>query len=108
MIKEGALENPKVDVIFGMHISSMTKLGVITYKPAGMMAASRLVQDQSRHGRQAHGSSTLDGCRSPSLPRRIIINGLQTIVSRQTDLTREAAVVTVGRINGGILQKYHS
>jgi amidohydrolase len=100
MIKEGALENPKVDAIFGMHISSMTKLGVITYKPAGMMAASDWFKIKV-HGRQAHGSAPWMGV-DPIVTSALIINGLQTIISRQTELTKEAAVVTIGRINGGI------
>src|SRR6185369_4470758 len=38
MVKEGVLENPKVDVIFGLHVKSISALGDITYKPGGMMA----------------------------------------------------------------------
>jgi len=40
MVKEGVLQNPKVETIFGLHISSVTPLGKLTYKPGGMMAAS--------------------------------------------------------------------
>ena len=56
MVKEGVLDNPKVDVIFGLHISSITKLGMITYKPAGMMAASDWFTIKV-YGKQAHGSA---------------------------------------------------
>jgi amidohydrolase len=100
MVKEGVLENPKVDVIFGLHISSITKLGMITYKPAGMMAASDWFTIKV-YGKQAHGSAPWMGI-DPIMVSAQIINGLQTIISRQTELTKEAAVITVGRMNAGI------
>ncbi|MDZ7647754.1 MAG: amidohydrolase [Cytophagales bacterium] len=100
MVKEGVLENPKVDVIFGMHIMSIAPLGVITYKPAGMMAAADWFSIKVK-GRQAHGSSPWMSI-DPIVVSAQIISGLQTIVSRQTDLTKEAAVITVGRIQSGI------
>lgn len=100
MVKEGVLENPKVDVIFGMHIMSIAPLGVITYKPAGMMAAADWFSIKVK-GRQAHGSAPWMSI-DPIVVSAQIITGLQTIVSRQTDLTKEAAVITVGRIQSGI------
>ena len=100
MVKEGVLENPKVDVIFGMHIMSIAPLGVITYKPAGMMAAADWFSIKVK-GRQAHGSAPWMSI-DPIVVSAQIIMGLQTIVSRQTDLTKEAAVITVGRIQSGI------
>lgn len=100
MVKEGALENPKVDVIFGMHIQSIAPLGFITYKPAGLMAASDWFTIKV-YGKQAHGSAPWLGV-DPIVVSAQIINALQTIVSRQTELTKEPAVVTVGRINAGI------
>ena len=100
MVKEGVLENPKVDVIFGMHIQSISPLGRITYRPAGLMAASDWFSIKVK-GRQAHGSAPWMGI-DPIVVSAQIINGLQTIVSRQTELTKEAAVITVGRIQSGI------
>jgi len=100
MVKEGVLENPKVDVIFGMHIMSIAPLGVITYKPAGMMAAADWFSIKVK-GRQAHGSAPWMSI-DPIVVSAQIISGLQTIVSRQTELTKEAAVITVGRIQSGI------
>lgn len=100
MIKEGVLENPKVDVVFGMHISSMTPLGMITYRPGGLLAASD-TYSITVHGRQAHGSAPWMGV-DPIVISAQIINGLQTIISRQSELTKEAAVITVGRIQSGI------
>ena len=100
MVKEGVLENPKVDVIFGMHIQSISQLGKITYRPAGMMAASDWFTIKVK-GKQSHGAAPWMGV-DPITVSAQIINGLQTIVSRQTDLTKEAAVISVGRINSGI------
>jgi len=100
MVKEGVLENPKVDVIFGMHIQSISPLGRITYRPAGMMAASDWFTIKVK-GKQSHGAAPWMGI-DPIVIGAQIINGLQTIVSRQTELTKEAAVITVGRFQAGV------
>jgi amidohydrolase len=100
MVKEGVLENPKVDVIFGMHIRCFQPLGTIAYKPKGMMAASDWYTIKVI-GRQAHGAAPWRSI-DPVIVSAQIIQGLQNIISRQTELTKEAAVISVGRINGGI------
>lgn len=100
MVKEGVLENPKVDVIFGMHIQSITPLGRILYRPAGMMAASDWFSIKVK-GKQSHGAAPWMGV-DPIVIGAQIVNGLQTIVSRQTDLTKEAAVITIGRFQAGV------
>lgn len=100
MVKEGVLDNPKVDVIFGLHIQSITPLGNILYKPAGMMAASDWFTIKVK-GKQSHGAAPWMGI-DPVVVSAQIINGLQTIVSRQTELTKEAAVISVGRIQAGV------
>ena len=100
MIKEGALENPKVDVMFGLHISSQTDVGKITYRSGGIMAASDWFTINVK-GKQTHGSQPWAGI-DPVAVSAQIINGLQTIVSRQVDLTKNPAVVTVSTINGGV------
>ncbi len=100
MVKEGVLENPKVDVIFGMHIQSISKLGTISYRPAGMMAASDWFTIKIK-GKQSHGAAPWMGV-DPIVVSAQIILGLQTIVSRQVDLTKEAAVITVGRLQAGV------
>jgi amidohydrolase len=100
MVKEGVLDNPKVDVIFGLHIRSISPLGQIEYKPMGFMAASDWFTIKV-YGKQSHGSAPWMGI-DPIVVSAQIINGLQTIISRQTELTKEAAVISVGRINGGI------
>jgi len=100
MVKEGVLDNPKVDVIFGLHIQSISTLGKILYKPAGMMAASDWFTIKVK-GKQSHGAAPWMGI-DPVVVSAQIINGLQTIVSRQTELTKEAAVISVGRIQAGV------
>lgn len=100
MVKEGVLENPKVDVIFGLHVRSISPLGKVEYRPMGLMAASDWFTIKV-YGKQAHGAAPWMGV-DPIVVSAQIINGLQTIVSRQMELTKEAAVVTVGRINAGI------
>lgn len=100
LVEEGVLENPKVDVIFGMHIQSISPLGRITYKPGGMMAASDWFSIKIK-GKQSHGAAPWMGI-DPIVVSAQIINGLQTIVSRQSDLTKEAVVISVGRIQAGV------
>lgn len=56
MVKEGVLQNPDVDVIFGLHIQSISPLGRITYRPAGLLAASDWFSIKVK-GRQSHGSA---------------------------------------------------
>ncbi len=100
MIKEGVLKNPDVDAIFGLHINSQTPVGMIRYKPEGTMASSqRFVIDVK--GKQSHGSQPWGGV-DPILISAKIIDGLQTIISRETELTKEAAVITVGKITSGV------
>jgi amidohydrolase len=100
MVKEGVLENPKVDVIFGLHIQSLTPLGKIQYRPEGMMAAVDAF-DIKVTGLGAHGATPWDGV-DPIVVASQIVNGLQTIISRQTELTKAGAVITVGSFHSGI------
>jgi len=100
MIKEGVLEDPKVDVAFGLHISSQTPVGTVTFKPEGMLAAADMLKIKVK-GVQAHGSAPWSGV-DPIVVSAQIINGLQTIVSRQLDLTQAGATLTVATIHGGV------
>lgn len=100
MIKEGALENPKVDVMFGLHINSQTEVGKIKYRSGGTMAASDWFTIKVK-GKQTHGSQPWEGI-DPVVVSAQIINGLQTIISRQTELTKNAAVISVSVIDGGV------
>jgi len=100
MVKEGVLKNPDVDVIFGLHIWSTMETGKIGYKPEGTMAAANSYQIKVK-GKQTHGSRPWGGI-DPIVTSAMIINGLQTTVSRQAELTKDPAVVTVGAIHGGV------
>jgi amidohydrolase len=99
MVKEGALKNPNVDVIFGLHINAQVEAGKITYRPGGMFAGvgdlKITVKGKSSHG--AEPWSSID----PIVTSAQIINNLQTIISRNVNITRNAAVVTIGSIHGG-------
>ncbi len=99
MVKEGALENPKVDVVFGIHISSVTEVGKINYKPGGALAS---VNDLKITvvGKPSHGAQPWSSV-DPILVSAQIVNNLQSIVSRNVNLTENPAVVTIGAIHGG-------
>ena len=100
MVEEGALENPKVDAIYGLHINSATPVGQVRYKAKGIMAAAqRFVIDVK--GKQAHGSAPWMSI-DPIVIAAQIVNGLQTIISRNSELTKEGAVISVGSIHAGI------
>ncbi len=100
MVREGVLENPKVDAIFGLHINSATEVGSIRYKPGGALASVNSFTIKVK-GRQAHGSAPWSSV-DPVVTAAQIINNAQTIVSRNMMLTKEAAVVTFGSIHGGV------
>lgn len=100
MIKEGVLQNPDVDAIFGLHINSQTPVGMVRYKSGGTMAAAQRFQIDVK-GKQSHGSQPWSGV-DPILISAKIIDGLQTIISREMELTNEAAVITVGKITSGV------
>lgn len=100
MVKEGVLKSPDVDAIFGLHINSQTPAGMIRYKPGGTMAAAQSFTIHVK-GKQSHGSQPWSGV-DPILISAKIIDGLQTIISREANLTKEAAVITVGKITSGV------
>jgi amidohydrolase len=100
MIQEGVLDKPKVDAIFGLHINAQTETGILSYRPGGEMASSDRFTIKVI-GKGAHGArpwSSVD----PVVTAAQIIMGLQTIVSRQVNLTDDAAVVTVGTLKAGV------
>ncbi|MEO6168375.1 MAG: amidohydrolase, partial [Chitinophagales bacterium] len=100
MVKEGVMDNPKVDAIFGLHINSQTEIGDIKYKSGAEMAAADWFSIKVK-GKGSHGSQPWGGI-DPIVVAAQIIEGLQTIVSRQEDLTKAPVVITVGKINGGV------
>lgn len=100
MVKEGVMDNPKVDVIFGLHIESDVEVGTIQYKPGAFMASSDWFHIVV-NGKGSHGSQPWRGI-DPIQISAQIIEGLQSIVSRQMELTKAPVVITVGKINGGV------
>lgn len=100
MVAEGALENPKVDAAFALHISSIQDAGEIGWA-AGPRYASVDDFKITVHGVQAHGASPWMGIDSIVVSAQII-NALQTIVSRNLKITEHAGIVTVGSIHGGL------
>jgi amidohydrolase len=100
MVKEGVLENPKVDVVFGLHINAQTPVGQIKYREGGMMAASDWFMINI-HGRQSHGAQPWLAI-DPVVIGTQIIEGLQTIVSRQSELTKNAVVISTTIFKAGV------
>ena len=100
MVKEGVMDNPKVDAIFGLHISSAIEVGHIRYKPGPYMASSDWFSIKIK-GKQAHGSAPW-GSIDPIVIGAQIVNGLQTIVSRQQNIVKAPVVITVGKFHSGL------
>lgn len=100
MVKEGVMKNPDIDVMIGLHISAQGPVGTVSYKSGGTMAASdRWVMKIK--GKQSHGSTPWSSI-DPVAAAGQIITGMQTVISRNTELTKEAAVLSVGLIRGGV------
>jgi amidohydrolase len=102
MVTEGVLENPKVDAVFGLHIKSEIEAGKIGYRFGPLMAAVDQLGIKLK-GRQTHGANPWKGI-DPIVTASQIVLGLQTIVSRNVNITENPAIVTVGAIHGGIRQ----
>ncbi len=100
MVAEGAMENPRPAAVFGLHVTSRLPRGVIGYRPGPAMASADTLKITVT-GRQTHGAMPWYGV-DPIVTSAQVVLGLQTIVSRQVDLTREPAVVTIGSIKGGV------
>lgn len=100
MVKEGVMDNPKVDVVFGMHIESAIPAGDIQYKSGSFMASSDWFTIKVK-GKSSHGSQPWLAVDPISISAQII-EGLQNIVSRQMDLTKAPIVITVGKIHSGV------
>jgi len=100
MIKQGVLENPKPDVIFGLHVFAGIEAGRIAYRPGPAMASADRIRVVVS-GRQTHAALPWRGV-DPIVISAQIVLGLQTIISRQVDLSLEPAVLSIGAIRGGI------
>jgi amidohydrolase len=99
MVKEGVLESPQVDAVFGLHVFSGIPVGTLAWRPRGFMAASDELEIRVR-GRQTHGAMPWKGV-DPIVTAAQVVMALQTIVSRQAEITRAPAIVTIGSIQGG-------
>jgi amidohydrolase len=98
MVKENVLENPKVDAVFGLHVFPF-RAGEIVYRPGPLMASTDSFTIKVK-GRQTHGAIPWGGI-DPIVVGSQIVLGLQTIISRQVNITEAPAVVTIGRFTGG-------
>ena len=99
MVKEGVMENPHVDVVFGQHINSQLEVGKIAYRPGGTLAGVNDMKIVIK-GKPSHGAYPWFSV-DPIVVSAEIINNLQTVVSRNLNVTENAGVVTIGAINGG-------
>jgi amidohydrolase len=100
MIRDGVLGDPRPAAIFGLHAFAGVRVGQVAVRPAGLMASSDGLRIVVR-GRQTHGAIPWGGV-DPIVVASQIVLALQTIVSRQVDLTTSPAIVTVGSIQGGV------
>ena len=100
MVKEGVMDNPKVDAVFGMHIEADIEIGKFEYKSGAFMASSDWFTIKVK-GKQSHGSQPWKGV-DPIVAATEIVNALQTIVSRQSELTKAPVVITVGKFHSGV------
>jgi len=99
MVKEGVLENPHVDVIFGMHMNPKLEIGNIDYKPDAFHASSDWFTVTVK-GKGSHGATPWSGV-DPIVISAQIIEALQTVTSRQENISKAPLVVTIGKISGG-------
>ncbi|MAG65253.1 MAG: N-acyl-L-amino acid amidohydrolase [Pseudomonadales bacterium] len=99
LVEAGVMENPDVAAVFGLHVTASMPTGLIGYRSGPVMASSGDLHIRVQ-GKQTHGAQPWDGV-DPIVTSAQIINGLQTIVSRQTNTMPAPAVVTIGTINGG-------
>jgi len=98
MVKESALDNPKVDAIFGLHVFPM-HTGEIQYRSGPLMASADAFTIKIQ-GKQTHGAMPWGGV-DPIVIGSQIVTSLQTIISRSVDITEAPAVVTIGYFNSG-------
>lgn len=100
IIKQGALDEPRVDAVFGLHVSSRYPVGQIAVRPQALMAAVDSLKIIVR-GKQTHGAYPWLGV-DPVVVAAQVVLGLQTIPSRQLDVSLAPAVVSIGSVHGGV------
>ena len=100
MIKEGVMDNPKMDVIFGLHMAAQLPVGTLGFKSGAAQASSDLFKIVV-HGKGSHGAMPW-GSIDPIVISAEIIEGLQHIVSRESDLTKAPLVISIGSLHSGV------
>ena len=100
MIKEGVLDDPRIDAIFGLHVFANIPSGHIAWRSGAVMAAADSFEMIVR-GRQTHGAAPWAGV-DPIVVAAQIVTALQTIVSRQVNITEQPAIITVGQFEAGV------
>jgi amidohydrolase len=100
MLAEGLFDDAKPEAVFGMHVGISMPSGQLALKPGPMMAASDRFT-VTVNGKQTHGARPWDGV-DPVVVAAQIVMALQTIPSRQVDVTLAPSIVTVGTIQGGV------
>ena len=100
MVTQGVMQNPKVDAIFGLHVFANVPTGTITYRSGPFMAAADSFE-MIVTGKQTHGSAPWRGV-DPIVVGAQIVSSLQTIVSRNVDITNLPVVVSVGQFQSGV------
>ena len=100
MIKEGVMDKPKMDVIFGLHMAAELPVGNLSYKSGAAQASSDLFKIVV-HGKGSHGAIPW-GSIDPIVISAEIIEGLQHIVSRESDLTKAPLVISIGSLHSGV------
>lgn len=99
MVEDGALENPRPDAAFALHIIPNIPSGTIGYRSGPLFASGDTVRIKI-NGKQTHGAFPWNGV-DPIVTAAQVITALQTVVSRQLNISKEPAVLSIGQINGG-------
>jgi amidohydrolase len=99
MLQEGVMREPRPDAVFGLHLWAGVPAGQIAYRPGPTLASSDDLRIRVA-GRQTHAGRPWDGV-DPIVVSAQALLGLQTVVSRQTDISRTPTVVSIGTISGG-------
>ncbi|MDX2428526.1 MAG: amidohydrolase [Xanthomonadales bacterium] len=100
MLDEGIFAERMPAAVFGIHVGISIPGGQFAVKPGPMMAAADIFKITVK-GKQTHGARPWDGV-DPIVVSSQIVLGLQTIASRQVDVTQAPSIISVGRISGGI------
>lgn len=100
MLREGAFDAPKPEAVFGLHVMSVAEAGQVVYRPGPLMAAADMLHIRIR-GRQTHGAMPWGGI-DPVVVSAQVVMGLQTLASRQMNLTTAPVIVTVATVHGGV------